>query len=51
MKMMYLFISNASCVQYVSKRLCIMRQVGKHPWESTGVKNALMSTRFVVYVS
>ena len=47
---MYLFISNASCVQYVSKRLCIMRQVGKHPRESTGVENALMSTGFVVCV-
>ena len=48
--MMYLFISNASCVQYVSKRLCIVRQAGKHPRESSGVKNVLISTGFVVFV-
>ena len=48
--MMYLFISNASCVQCVNKRLCIVRQAEKHPRESSGVKNVLMSTGFVVFV-
>ena len=50
MEMMYLFITNASCVQCVNKRLCIVRQAGKHPQESSGVRNALISTGFVVFV-